>query len=302
LIEITALETVIVEGLLLGGIYALAATGISLIFSITNILNLAHGNFIMLGGVLSFIFYYTFYSPNLGFLSLIVSLILVLLVSAVLGVATDTVLIRRIYSSKDVIGSAVLVTIGIALVLQDVGSYIIINNPANVSHTSNVGLTVPNFGSLVIGGYYFAPSKIISLVTILAAGMGLYVFFKKTYLGLAMRSVSQDREAAMISGVNLSKISMITFALGSAFAGFAGFVLVIDQSVDPVLGIPYTIKLLTIMVLGGVRSPIGPVIGGLVLGIIETSVAAIFGAYWVAAASLAILISILLIRPSGIGG
>jgi branched-chain amino acid transport system permease protein len=302
LIELAPLESVIVEGLLLGGIYSLAAIGISLIFSITNILNLAHGNFIMIGGVLSFIFYYAFAGSNPAIITLVVTLALVLLCSAFLGVATDTLLIKRIFRSKDIIGSAVLVTIGLALVLQDFGSYIIINDEANVSHTSTVALSIPNFGSFQLGGYYFASSKIVSLLAITLASVALFFFFKRTYLGLAMRSISQDREAASISGVNIRSISLLTFVLGSVFAGFAGFVLVIDQTVDPVLGIPYTIKLLTIMVLGGVRSPLGPVMGGILLGILESAVAIFFGAYWVTAASLAILISVLLVRPSGIGG
>lgn len=287
---------------MLGGIYALAAMGISLIFSITNVLNLAHGNFIMMGGVLTFIAYYSFSSQFPSLAALAFSLIAVLATTALFGAATDVFFIRRVFRSKDFIGSAVLVTIGLALILQDFGSYIIINNEANVSHSSTVALNVPNFGSLQLGGYYFASSKLVSLITIAIAGTFLYFFFKKTYLGLAMRSISQDREAASISGVNLNKISLLTFALGSAFAGFAGFVLVIDQTVDPVLGLSYTIKLLTIMVLGGVRSPLGPVAGGLLLGIIESTVATFIGAYWVTAASLAILISILLARPSGISG
>lgn len=302
MIELTSLEAVVVEGLLLGGIYALAAMGISLIFSITNVLNLAHGNFIMIGGVLTFIAYYSFSSQFPGLTALAFSLITVLATTAIFGAATDVFFIRRVFRSKDFIGSAVLVTIGLALILQDFGSYIIINNEANVSHSSTVALNVPNFGSLQLGGYYFASSKLVSLVTIAIAGTFLYFFFKKTYLGLAMRSISQDREAASISGVNLNRISLITFALGSAFAGFAGFVLVIDQTVDPVLGLSYTIKLLTIMVLGGVKSPLGPVAGGLLLGIIESAVATFIGAYWVTAASLLILISILLARPSGISG
>lgn len=302
LIELAPLESVLVEGLLLGGIYSLAAIGISLIFSITNILNLAHGNFIMIGGVLSFIFYYAFAGSNPAIITLVVTLALVLLCSAFLGVATDTLLIKRIFRSKDIIGSAVLVTIGLALVLQDFGSYIIINDEANVSHTSTVALSIPNFGSFQLGGYYFASSKIVSLLAITLASVALFFFFKRTYLGLAMRSISQDREAASISGVNIRSISLLTFVLGSVFAGFAGFVLVIDQTVDPVLGIPYTIKLLTIMVLGGVRSPLGPVLGGILLGILESAVAIFFGAYWVTAASLAILISVLLVRPSGVGG
>jgi branched-chain amino acid transport system permease protein len=297
-----ALE-VLVEGLLLGSIYALAALGISLIFSVMNILNLAHGNFVMLGAVFTFTFFNLAGGPSLGLAGLLISLVLVLAFFALFGGAFEYSLIRPILrSSEDVLASAILVTIGLALVLQDVASYVIVRAPGNISRTNIVSLNLPSVGSIALGGYVFASSKLISLVVIAVAGVGLYYFFKRTYLGMAMRSISQDREAAVVVGVNLRKISLITFTLGSVFAGFAGLILVIDQTADPVLGLGYTIKLLTIMVLGGVRSPLGPVIGGLVLGLMEFGVAAVFGAYWISAVSLILLISILLVRPTGLTG
>lgn len=294
---------ILIEGLLLGSIYALAALGISLIFSVMNVLNLAHGNFIMLGAVLTFVIYNLVGGPVLGVAGIIVTLIVVLSLFALLGGAFEFALVRPILkSSADMLVSAILVTIGLAFVLQDLASYIIVRAPGNISRTTTVSLNVPSIGSLVLGGYYFASSKLISLAVITVAGIGLYLFFKKTYLGMAMRSISQDRDAALVVGVNLRRISLITFAMGSLFAGFAGMILVIDQTADPVLGLGYTIKLLTIMVLGGVRSPIGPVLGGLILGLMEFGVAAVFGAYWISAVSLVILISILLVRPSGLTG
>jgi len=268
-----------------------------------NVLNLAHGNFIMLGAVLTFTFFNLLGGPALGLPGLLVTLVLVLLLFAALGGIFEYALIRPILrNSSDILISAILVTIGLALVLQDFASYIIVRAPANISRTTTVSLNVPSIASIVVGGYYFASSKLISLAVIAAAGVGLYFFFKRTYLGMAMRSISQDREAAVVVGVNLRRISLITFALGSLFAGFAGLILVIDQTADPVLGLGYTIKLLTIMVLGGVRSPVGPVLGGLILGLVEFGVAAIFGAYWISAVSLVILISILLVRPTGLTG
>jgi branched-chain amino acid transport system permease protein len=227
----------------------------------------------------------------------------VLVIFAVLGGALEYGLIRRIHRNPgEVLVSAILVTIGLALVLQDVASYIIVRAPGNVSKDTTFDLNLPNFGSFNLGGYVFASSKLVALMVIVAAGVGLYVFFKKTYLGMAMRSFSQDREAALVVGVNLRWISVITFAIGTLFAGFAGLILVIDQTADPVLGLGYTIKLLTIMVLGGVRSPLGPVIGGLILGVVEFGVADFIGGYWISAVSLVILISILLIRPAGLTG
>jgi len=294
---------VLVEGLLLGSIYALAALGISLIFSVMSVLNLAHGNFIMLGAILTFTFFNLLGGPALGLPGVVLTLLLVLLFFAALGGIFEYALIRPILrNSRDILISAILVTIGLALVLQDLASYIIVRAPGNISRTTTVSLNVPSIGSIVLGGYYFASSKLISLAVIAAAGVGLYFFFKRTYLGMAMRSISQDREAAVVLGVDFRRISVITFALGSLFAGFAGLILVIDQTADPVLGLGYTIKLLTIMVLGGVRSPLGPVIGGLILGLLEFGVAAAFGAYWISAVSLVILISILLVRPTGLMG
>ncbi|MDA4121470.1 MAG: branched-chain amino acid ABC transporter permease [Thaumarchaeota archaeon] len=294
---------VLIEGLLVGGIYALAALGISLIFSVMRILNLAHGNFIMLGAVLTFFVFNLLGGPALGVLGLVGTLVVGLVIFAGLGAAFDFVLIRPILrNSSNILTSAILVTIGLALVLQDLASYIVVRIPANIARSTTISLNVPSIGSVVIGGYYLSSPKLISLAVIAAAGIGLYFFFKRTYLGMAMRSISQDREAAVVVGVSLRRISLITFALGTLFAGFAGFILVIDQTADPALGLGYTIKLLTIMVLGGVRTPLGPVIGGLLLGLMEFSVAAVFGAYWISAVSLVILISILLVKPTGLTG
>jgi branched-chain amino acid transport system permease protein len=294
---------VVLNGLLTGGIYALAALGISLIFSVMNILNLAHGNFIMFGAIMSFAVFNLVGGPTLGITGFFITLAIILALFALLGGAFEYGLIRPILRNRgDILNSAILVTIGLAFVLQDVASYIIVRSPGNLSRTTTVGLSIPGVGSVVIDGYYIASSKLISLAVIAVAGVSLYFFFRRTYLGMAMRSISQDREAAVVIGVNIRRISLITFAVGTLFAGFAGLILVIDQTADPVLGLGYTIKLLTIMVLGGVRSPIGPVVGGLVLGLTEFGVAAVFGAYWLDAVSLVILISVLMIRPSGLTG
>lgn len=294
---------VILNGLLTGSIYAMAALGISLIYSVMNILNLAHGNFIMLGAILSFTFFNLVGGPTLGITGFFITLLMVVALFAALGGVFEYTLIRPIMrNSGDILNSAILVTIGLAFVLQDVASYVIVRSPGNISKTTTVGLNIPGVGSLIVNGYYIASSKLISLAVIAVAGVSLYFFFRKTYLGMAMRSISQDREAAVVIGVNLRRISLLTFAIGTLFAGFAGLVLVIDQTADPVLGLGLTIKLLTIMVLGGVRSPIGPVVGGLILGLTEFGVAAIFGAYWIDAVSLVILVSILMVRPTGLTG
>jgi len=303
LTDLASLGGLIIEGLLLGGIYALAALGISLIFSVMNVLNLAHGNFIMMGAVLTFFFYNYLGGTALGLGALLVTLAIVLVVFALIGAATEYGFIRPILRNPaETLISGILITIGLALVLQDVGSYILINDPANFSRTTTISLTVPFFSSIILGGYYLASSKVFSLIVISLTSVGLYVFFKRTYLGMAMRSISQDREGAEAVGISLRRISVLTFALGALFAGFAGFILVIDQTADPTLGIGYTIKLLTIMVLGGVKSPLGPVIGGLLLGVTELLVASLFGAYWISVVSLVILISILLFRPTGLTG
>lgn len=294
----------LIDGLLLGGIYALAALGISLIFSVMRILNLAHGNLIMSGAVVTFFLYYLVGGPTSGLIGLISVLAIVMVSFAVFGVGFELGLIRPILKrgSSSILIGAILTTIGLALVLQDLGSYILFIDPANISKTTTISITVPSFSSFVILGYYFAASKIVTLIFIGLSAIVLYLFFNRTYLGKAMRSVSQDREVAGILGVDLRKISIITFSVGTVFAGLAGFILVIDQTADPVSGIGYTIKLLTIMVLGGVKSPIGPVAGGLVLGVLEFTVAYIFGAYWIQAVSLVILISVLLIKPTGLIG
>jgi len=302
MIDLSAVTYVLVGGVLLGGIYALSAIGISLIFSTIDVLNLAHGNLVMLGAAFTFVVYYGVGGPASGLVGLLVALVAVLVTFAALGGTIERLLIRPILASKDILVSGILVTIGLALVLQDLGGFLLTHDPANISRTTTVALTLQSVGSTVIGGYYLDSSRLVSLVVVSITGLVLYLFFKRTYLGLAMRSISQDRDAAVVVGVDLKRTSLVTFSVGTLFAGFAGLILVIDQTADPVLGLGYTIRLLTIMVLGGTRSPLGAVVGGLLLGVIEFATAELFGAYWVAAVSLLILIVILLVRPTGLTG
>ncbi len=304
--DISALAQPLIEGLLFGAVLSLAALGISLIFGVMGILNLAHGNFIMSGAILTYYLFWAATGGNPGPLALFGILMTVLITFGILGLGFEVVLIRPVLkrSYGEILISSILITIGIAFIMQDLGFYILAHPLASLTF-GEAEFAVPNisyFGSIQIGSYFLSSGKLVSLIAIGLASVGLYLFFKRTYMGKAMRSITQDKEAAEMLGVNIRTVSLLTFALGSGFAGFAGFILVIDQSANPFRGILLTITLLTVMVLGGVRSPLGPVIGGLTLGATEYLVAAYVSFYWSQTISLIILIAILLIKPTGLTG
>src|SRR3989442_13075498 len=174
-----------------------------------------------MGAVLTFVFYSLLGGSALGPLALLATLLLVLLAFTALGATIEYGLVRPILNNfSDILISGILVTVGLGLVLQDVGAYILVKDPANFSRSTTISLTLPFINSVVVGGYYFASSKLFSMFVILAASAGLYLFFKRTYLGMAIRSISQDRNAATIFGVNLRRISIIKFATGTLLARF----------------------------------------------------------------------------------
>jgi branched-chain amino acid transport system permease protein len=306
MVDISTLAQPLIEGLLFGAVLALAALGVSLIFSIMGVLNLAHGNFIMSAAILTYYLFWVVTRGNPAPIALFGILIVVLVFFGILGMGFEIGLVRPVLkrSYNEILISSILITIGIAFIMQDLGFYILAHPLGSFTfgEAEFAISSVKYFGSYQLGFYYLSSGKIVSLIAIGIASVALLFFFKGTYLGKAMRSITQDKEAAEMLGVNIRTVSLITFALGSSFAGFAGFILVIDQSANPFRGIGLTITLLTVMVLGGVRSPLGPIIGGLLLGATQYLVAAYVSSYWSQAISLVVLIAILLIRPTGLTG
>jgi branched-subunit amino acid ABC-type transport system permease component len=306
------------DGLLVGAIHALAALGLSLIFSVLGVLNLAHGDFVMLGGFIGFIVATAFATSRYGVVAVLGIFLVSFVILAAFGAAYEFALIKRILKrpSSEILISSILVTVGTSFVIENVG-YIYM--PKFIPFQLSV-FTIPlNLAQLTFsfGGVYLDGVKILALIIVGISSFFLYIFSRQTYLGKAMRAIAQNRESAKLMGVNLQRISILTFALGSGFGALAGVSIAMTNSMNPGFGLTFTIALLSVMVLGGTRSYWGPLVGGLIIGFVETFIQAPFLnpltiaplgiqftnlEYWSPAVAIVFLILVLMIKPTGLSG
>ena len=288
--DLQSILQLVINGVLGGAVYALAALGLALIFGVSGVLNLAHGEFLMLCGFATFLGY-----DRLG----INPFLLVFLlppVFFVLGYAFERALIRPLAARKEHVrlASATLVTLGAALIIEDVAAFASLGTEFDKS----VGFFI---ASLTAGTLVLPSLKLIifGLVVLLMAQLAW--FLKYTYLGLAVRAVTQSPRGAQLSGVNVATINGIAFGLGTFLAAAAGALEVIHSSVNPLVGLPLTLKYLCIIVMGGLGSFAGVTLGGMIIGLSE-SIVGYFTPAWGQTVAYLLLVGILLIRPKGLLG
>lgn len=278
----------IVAGILQGGVYALAAFGLSLIFGISDILNLAHGEFLMLGGLGTFLLF-----SLTGLNPFLIGLVMVP-VTFSLGYLFDRYLMRPLAEKKETIRlmSSILVTLGAALTIEDVVSFLAGPEEKGVDYS------LPSFHW---GDIYVSYLRLLALVMIAALTMAIHYYLKKTFSGRALRATTQNLRGAMLVGVDTSQVRSVTFGIGSALASIAGVFYVVLLSISPDMGLTVTIKYLCIIVLGGLGSLIGSLVGGTLLGLTE-SIVSYYAPQWGQTAAFFILVVVLLIRPKGLFG
>lgn len=275
--------TIIINGLSVGGVYAMIALGYTMVYGIAKMLNFAHGDIIMVGAYTTVLMFAT--SPLRGIAFAIVFCVIV-------GIVVERAAYRPLRGASPL---AVLITaIGVSKLLQSAAQIFIGSEPK--------GLTL-NLGEIKIGQLKISVLTLITILISVAVMIGLTLFVKYTKMGRAMVAVSEDRGAAQLMGINVNSVITVTFIIGSALAGVAGvFLLFKSQSVDSTFGAMPGIKAFAAAVIGGIGSIPGAMVGAVVLGFIE----AIFGATplrdYVDAIEFAILIIVLLVKPTGILG
>ena len=278
---------ILINGLCLGGVYALIALGYTMVYGIAKMLNFAHGDIIMVGA-------YTLFSGMALTGMAIPACNLAAVVCTLLGILTERVAYRPLRGASPL---AVLITaIGVSYLLQSVAQLIY--------GTDSKPITVGNFGTVKIFSTDVSVSSLLTLGLCLVIMVALTLFVRTTKLGRAMLAVSEDRGAAELMGINTNAIISLTFAIGSLLAAFAGiFYLMKIPSITPTLGSMPGIKAFTAAVIGGIGSIPGAMIGGILLGVIEevcNSVPAV--ASYTTAIEFGILILILLVKPNGLLG
>ena len=278
---------VLVNGVLAGGILAVVALGFSLVWGIMNIINLAHGSFLMLGAYLSFVLFTSFGLDP--FLSVPVAFVVMFAV----GFAIQKYVINFVVRAP--ILTTFLLTFGLSLLL--------VNLALLVFHGDSKAVTPAYAGAnFALGPVTIAYTKLWTLLVALAITGIMQAWLTRSKLGRAIRATSMDIGAAQMSGVRVSDVYAIVFGLGAGLAGASGVLVGLNQSLNPTMGDAYIIKAFVVCVLGGLGSVQGALVGGLVFGIISALGSQYIGPGLPDAVALVVLLVVLVVRPTGIMG
>ncbi len=277
----------LISGILIGGAYALIGIGMTIIFGVMRIINFAHGDLLMIG---MYVTYYLFTLLHIDpFLSILISVPLMFLY----GGMVQKVFINRVLGALP--QNQILLTIGLGLIMS---------NSVMLAFTSDYKILTTSYSaaSVTVRGISVSiPLAFSFLITVIITG-GLYWFLMKTDTGQAIRATAQDREAARLMGINVRRMSIIAFGLGTALAGTAGALFAPIYYIFPQVGGTFTLKAFVITVLGGMGSIVGATLGGVLIGIAESVGGVYIGSGWKEVVVYTLFLLVLLLKPSGLLG
>ncbi len=278
----------IINGLVLGCIYASVASGLTLIWGTMKMLNFAHGEFYMLGGYITYFTLTTLGTP------LIFSIFLSIISVFALGILVEKACIHPLLEKPEWDINAIVVTIGLSIFLQNFALRV----------WGERFKSVPYFieGTLGILGFRMAYQRILIIVITSVVMIIFWLFIKKTRFGLALRATAQEHDAACIVGINTKKIYTITFGMSCAMASLAAILLAPIFMINPWMGTVPLIKGFVTVVLGGLGSFGGAILGGILLGTAESLSVIIFSTEWKDIVAFIILILVLWVKPTGLFG
>jgi branched-chain amino acid transport system permease protein len=288
---VSVLAQQLVLGLLIGGLYGLAAAGLSLVFGVLKVLNVAHGELIMLGG------YGAFWLVALLGLDAFASLALVIPGALLLGVVLYAALFGFVVRATEEtrVKNSLLIGFGLALALHALAVRLWTADERSVP-------TPYGGGVFTVAGLAIPAVRLLSLVLAFALILALELLLTRWRWGQAIRATAEDWEAALLAGIDVRRAYLLAFALGTALAGAAGTLVTVAYSVSPSIGLEWTLKALIVVVLAGLGSVLGTFVGGLVLGVAEAASAAAFGGPYREVVGLVIFVVVLLVRPRGLFG
>ncbi len=277
----------LINGILMGGIYALYSAGFSLIFGVMGVVNIAHGDLLMLG---AFITFWMFIGLGLDpFLTLPFSVAGLF----VLGYLMQRLAINRVVGAPPIM--SYILTFGMHLMISNLALVAWTADPRAVT-------TAYSGANLAFLGLTLPWIKLITFLISLGVIGLLYWLLNHSQTGRAIQATAQDREMARLTGIKVDRIYALTFGLGAAITGLAGSMVVAFQDVEPGMGLPYTIIAFCVVVLGGMGYIPGALIGGLILGIVGSVSTMLFTSGWSIAITFFLLYLMLLFRPAGITG
>lgn len=285
----------LINGLTLGGVYALIALGYTMVYGILELINFAHGEIYMLGAYLAIIVFGALTAMGMGpFIALPVTLVVSIAITAAYGFTVERLAYRPLREAPRL--TPLISAIGISIFLQN---YVMLTQGA----TDKVFMSSFGTGGIEFGGARMTYMQVFILMTSGTLMSALHVFIKRTRLGKAMKATAQDKTMASLVGINVDTIISLTFIIGSGLAAVAGLMVamyygVVNYSIGYIAGI----KAFTAAVIGGIGSIPGAVVGGLVLGLVESLGASYLSSEYKDAYAFIILIVILLIKPTGLFG
>jgi branched-chain amino acid transport system permease protein len=284
-----AVVQLLIGSVLQGALYTLGAFGLSLSFGVLRIMNLSHGDFLMLGGFAGY-FAFVYLGLNPFGAALLVAAVLF-----VVGIGYHELLLARLSGSshRGILIASVMVTLGTALLIEDLTSFL----------WGGASVGVPyRLRSLVWGTAVIPLLRLVLLVATLALTFALYYFLRHSFLGRAVVASTLNREGALVVGIDIRRIALFTFGLGIALAAGTGVFYATLFTIEPFMGLGLTLKYLAVLVVGGVGSLPGVFVGGLVIATAEAFTAYYAGPHWSPMVAFAVLVLALLVRPQGLLG
>ncbi len=274
----------LVDGLLLGFVYGTAAMGLSLIWGVMNVINLAHAPMITLGMFGMYLLFSLGIHPYLALLFVAVAGLLT-------GIVMYGVAVHRVINAPHL--SALLSTFAVNMIIVGIGTAVLTANVYNVDFS---------LGSFSIGPVTVTWTRIAAAVGAILVSVLLYLFLYRTRIGKYIRAVANNRAAAELMGIPSSRVLALSFGIGTMLAGIAGGLTATMFPFTILSGDTYQLKSFVIVVLGGLGNPLGALIGGLMLGLLEGAGTAFLPATWVPVLEFILFVIILLVRPSGLLG
>jgi branched-chain amino acid transport system permease protein len=279
----------LVWGIFTGAIYGIAAMGLALVFGVLKILNIAHGELVMLGG------YMGFWAFSALGLDPFLALIIVIPAIFILGLILDRVVYHWVARQwgEEKIKNSLLVSFGLGLVLTNLAQWLFTGDERSV-RPSYAGEGLDVYGVLM------PYTRLATLGVVLVITLALHFFLRKTYPGKAILATAEDYESAELAGININRVYMLTFALSAALAGVAGQFVTFTYSLAPSIGMFWTLKAMIVIVLAGTGSVLGALPAGILLGVVEALSGAYLAQTYKEVIGLVIFLLVLILRPQGL--
>jgi len=283
----------IINGILMGSIYGLAALGLTVIFGVLKVINFAHGSLLMVG------MYVAYWAVILTGLHPYLALVTVVPVMFSFGYFLQDIIIKPIFKAEKAVRepiTVIIVTTGVWYILDNLSLLVFGPQYRNIQDNPLRGKM------LEVAGMLLSVPRLWGFFAAVLTTVGIYWFFQKTRIGRAIRATSLDREAASLQGINQYKIYNLAVGIGTAVAGIAGVSLVPFYNIFPSVGVLFDIKCFIIVVLGGLGSMGGALLGGVIIGVIENVGAQFMAATWTEAIVYGLFLVFLFLKPSGLFG